>query len=402
MRNFEVLELSAYTQPEIIETVNKDFVSYGEDNDYFQFLIDRYRGSTTNNSILNGLVKTVHGKGLRATDEDIKPDQYGEMLRILAPGCLKKFITDRMILGMAALQVTKKNGRIVKVSHFPMNTLRAEKADKQGIIKGYYYHPNWKDKKDSDKPKRIDAFGYGKKTGNEMYILKPYSPASFYYSPVDYQGALPYAILEEEIADYLINDTINGFSGTKIVNFNGGRPEEEKQREITSNVHAKLTGTKGHKVLVSFNEDKDSQVEVKDLALNDAPDHYKTLANECRSKLMIGHRIASPLLLGIRDGNSGLGNNGDEIKNATLLFDNYVVKGYQEEILECLSYIFDVNDIHLDLYFETLSPIEFTNTQKIESVGDEDIMEKETGIKQNGSKGAIMSAVEDYFNRLKS
>ena len=40
----------------------------------------------------------------------------------------------------------------------------------------------------------------------------------------------------------------------------------------------------------------------------------------------MGHRVTSPLLLGVRDGNSGLGNNADEIKTASLLFNNITIK----------------------------------------------------------------------------
>ena len=31
-----VVNLNSYTRPEIIEQYNKDYVEYGEDNDYFQ------------------------------------------------------------------------------------------------------------------------------------------------------------------------------------------------------------------------------------------------------------------------------------------------------------------------------------------------------------------------------
>ena len=40
---------------------------------------------------------------------------------------------------------------------------------------------------------------------------------------------------------------------------------------------------------------------------------------------MVAHRIVSPMLLGIKD-QSGLGNNADEIKTASLLMDNTVNK----------------------------------------------------------------------------
>jgi len=53
--NYEIVTLSKYTAPEIIEKRNKEWISYGDDNNYFQYLINRYTGSATNNAIINGV-----------------------------------------------------------------------------------------------------------------------------------------------------------------------------------------------------------------------------------------------------------------------------------------------------------------------------------------------------------
>lgn len=398
MENFAIQELNAYTAPVITESVTDDFVAYGADNNYFQFLIDRYNGSTTNNAILTGLVRNIYGKGLESVDKEENNEQYLAMLRIIAPSALIRFIQDRMILGMGALQVVKKAGKVTKVSHFPMETLRAGKADKKGNVKTYLYHPNWQDYKKSDTLQKIPTFEYSKNTGTSVYILKTYTPGNFYYSPVDYQGALPYALLEEEISNYLLNDTLNGFSGTKIVNFNNGEPDPEKRREIVSKTMKQLTGTTGQKVLVSFNKDKESAVSVDDISLNDAPAHYQYLSDECFRKLIVGHRITSPTLLGVRDGNSGFGSNADEIKNATLLLDSYVIDSYREEILQVLQEILVVNGIVLDLYFISLTPLEFIDTEKIQEIGDEDDMEKETGIEQE-EELSMIAKLTSFFKK---
>ncbi|MFN9981337.1 MAG: hypothetical protein ACK53Y_15535, partial [bacterium] len=97
----------------------------------------------------------------------------------------------------------------------------------------------------------------------------------------DYQGAIPYALLEEEVADYLINEVQNGFSGTKVVNFNNGVPSEEQQEIISNKVLSKLTGSRGQKVIVAFNLNQESKTTVDDIPLNDAPDHYTYLSEEC-------------------------------------------------------------------------------------------------------------------------
>ena len=369
-----VLNLSAYTSPQINESKKGDFVEYGIDNNYFQFLIDRYLYSTTNNAIITGCSNMIYGKGVSALDANKKPDEYAKMISIIKPNALRKVSLERKLLGMAAMQVGYEKGEVKFVDHFPMHTLRAEKCNDKGEIEAWYYHPDWAKKKPSDEVKRIPAFGFGNKKDVELFVVRPYVSGYHYYTPIDYSGALPYAKLEEEISDYLINDVMNGFSGTKVVNFNNGVPPEEKREEISAEVKRKLTGSKGQKVIVGFNSSKENSTEVIDIPLNDAPQHYEYLAKECFEKLVVGHRVTSPMLLGVRDTGGGFSNNADEIKTAALLYDNLVIKPYQLEIIEALDTILAVNNIKLKLYFKTIQPLEFTdleNAQTADQVAEE-------------------------------
>ena len=379
MNNIEILKLSAYTSPVIQENKKDNYIEYGNENNYFQYLIDRFLYSSTNNAIITGTVNMIYGKGLDALDSARKPNEYAQMKSLIKGDMLKKVALERKMLGMAAIQVIKEKGVVKKLDHFPMHTLRAERCNDKGEIEAWYYHPDWTKKKPSEKAKRIPAFGFGKGNEVELYIIRPYISGFHYYTPIDYSGALPYALLEEEIADYLINDVKNGFSGTKVINFNNGIPSDEKRDEIKRDVLNKLTGSKGEKVIIAFNSNAESKTTVDDIPLNDAPAHYEYLSKECFEKLIVGHRVTSPMLLGIRDTGGGLGNNADEIETATLLYDNLVVKPYQLEIIEALDNILSVNDITLKLYFKTIQPLEMIDTNGL----DAETKEEETGIKMS-------------------
>ena len=380
MSNLHILNLAAYNRPEITENKNKDWVNYGQDNNYYQYIIDRYNGSATNNAIINGVVNMIYGKGLDATNSSKKPDEYAQMKSIFSNDDVRKTVLDLKLLGEGSMQILYKNGKVYKAEHFPRQTLRAEKCNEEGQIEAYYYYHNWDKIKPSEQPKRIPAFGYGNGKESEIKIIKRYVSGYDYYAPVDYQGGLAYAELEEEIADYLINEVQCGFSGTKVVNFNNGVPDREKQMQVKDDVLGKLTGSRGEKVIVAFNNNAESKTTVDDIPLNDAPQHYEYLSNECVKKLIISHRVTSPLLIGVKDGNSGLGNNADEIKTATLLFDNIVIKPYQELLTDCFDAILAVNGISLNLYFRTLQPLEFTETDDIVT---EEQREEETGVKMS-------------------
>ena len=379
MSNISIVNLSAYTSPVIQENKKNDYIEYGSDNNYFQYLIDRYLYSATNGAIITGISNMIYGKGLDALDSNKKPNEYAQMKSIIKDSDLRKIALERKLLGMAAMQVVMQNKQVKQVLHFPMQTLRAEKCNDKGQIEAWYYHHDWTKKKPNEPAKRIPAFGFGNGNEVEIYVIKPYVSGFDYYSPIDYSGALPYALLEENIADYQINDVENGFSGTKVINFNNGVPSEEMRDKMKRDVMSKLTGARGEKVIVAFNQNAESKTTVEDLPLNDAPAHYEYLSKECFDKLIVGHRVTSPMLLGIRTGDGGLGNNADEIKTATLLFDNIVIKPYQLEIIDALDEVLAVNNISLKLYFKTIQPLEFVETAGLDS----QTKEEETGVKMS-------------------
>lgn len=385
MSNISIVQLSAYTSPVIQENKKSDYIEYGVDNNYFQYLIDRYLYSATNNAIITGVTNMIYGKGLDALDSNRKPNEYAQMRSIIKGDMLKKVAMERKMLGMGAMQVVMEKGQVKSIDHFPMNTLRAEKCNDKGEIEAWYYYPDWTKKKPSEQAKRIPAFGFGNGNEVEMYVVHPYVSGFHYYTPIDYSGALPYAKLEEEISDYLINDVQNGFSGTKVINFNNGIPSEEMRDKIKRDVLGKLTGSRGEKVIVAFNANAESKTTVEDIPLNDAPAHYEYLSKECFEKLIVGHRVTSPMLLGIRDTGGGLGNNADEIKTATLLFDNIVIKPYQLELIAAIDEILAVNDISLKLYFKTIQPLEFVDASGMNA----ETTEEETGVKMSSHLDTI-------------
>ena len=372
--NVNIFELSAYVSPTIKESNRDEWVLLGDNNSYFQYLIDCYNNSTTNSAIINNVSKLTYGRGLSALDASRKPNEYAQLKTLIADSDIRKIILDRKMLGQFALQVhySKDRKKILKAYHIPVQLLAPEKCNKDGEITGYFYSDNWDDVR-KFKPVRYDAFGFGK---GEIEILyyKPYSVGLKYFSNVDYIGGLPYSVLESDIADYLINDVQNGFSGTKVVNFNNGVvPQEEKQLELSNKVKSKLTGTKGQKVIVSFNANKENETTVTDIPLNDAPEHYQYLATEAMQKIMLSHNVTSPLLFGIAT-TTGFSSNADELKNSFILFDNMVIKPYQYEIIEAIEMLLGFNNISLKLYFKTLQPLEITdleNAQTTEQVAEE-------------------------------
>ncbi len=384
--NVGFVNLSSYVLPEIKEETGKfNYVKFGENNDYFQILIDRYVGSPTNHAIINSISQQIYGKGLNATDANKKPEEYAMMIRMFSKECVRRLCTDLKMLGQCSAQIiySKNRTKIVKVEHLPVETLRAEKADENGKIPAYYYHKNWADLKQGEQPRRIPAFGMSQEP-IEIFYIKPYKPSFFYYSPPDYQGCVQYCMLEEEISNYLINYVQQGLSPSMLLNFNNGIPNQEERELIESRIAQKFTGSNNAgKFVLSFNDSKDTAADLISVPVNDAHLQFQTLSDEAAKKIMVGHRVTSPMLMGIKD-QSGLGNNADEIKTASLLFDNVVIRTFQELLISSFDQILAYNDISLNLYFTTLQPLEFTEVDP--TIQDSEQIEEKTGVEMQLKK----------------
>ena len=355
--NVHVLSLASYVAPELTESKDGEYVQYSENNSYYKFLIDRYTNSATNNAVINGVSRLIYGKGLTALDAASKPNDYASFITMFKSEDVRKLVIDLKMLGQCAMQVlySKDHKKVISVQHISVHLLCPEKCNKEGKIANYYYSDNWDNVKEYA-PMKVPAFNTSN-SDTEILFVKPYSVGMKYFSGVDYQGGLPYATLEEEIAQYLITETQNSFSGTKIVNVNGGRYTDEQQDDISNKIKSSLTGSKGQKVIVAFNENQELATTVVDIPLNDAPKHYEYLSTESRDKILTAHNVTSPLMFGIITG-TGFSSNADELATSMTAFDNTIVRSFQDLLIDAFDSILAFNNITLKLQFKTLNPFE--------------------------------------------
>ena len=387
MDNVHLIQLSSYERPTITEEKNQDWVGIGDNNDYYQSLIDAYMDSTTNNAVINGIVNQIYGKGLDATDSDRKPNEYAQMKVLFTDECVRKLVYDFYLMGQCAIQVIYSQDRtkIAELEHIPVETLRAEKSV-DGEIEAYYYANDWTKVKQNTELKRIPAFGKSKESLEIMYI-KPYRAGFFYYSPVSYQGGLQYAELEEEVSNYHLSNVLNGLSPSMLIQFNNGVPNEEERELIEQRIYQKFSGSSNSgKFILAFNDNPEQAATMEPVQLSDAHNQYEFLSTESTKKIMVSHRVVSPMLLGIKD-QTGLGNNADELKTASILMDNTVIRPFQTLLINHFEKILAYNKISLNLYFKTLQPLEFTDLDNVE---DEETKEEETGVKSELSKDVYL------------
>jgi hypothetical protein len=378
--SLEFIQLQSYTAPSIIEQKNKDWVQYGDDNNYYQYLIDLYHGSPTNNACIKGIADQIYGKGLEVTTTSRDLPGYIEFKKMFSGDDLRAVIMDLKMLGQASFQLIKSKDKkkYIQAKHFPQQTLRPAKCNDKGEIEKYYYYPDWANIKRGTQPTEIRAWGYDQNANECILTIKPYSTGSFYFAPVDYQGGTQYANLESEISNFHINNIMNGLAPSMLINFNNGQPPAEVKDTVESQIKAKFGGSSNAgRFIISWNDGKDSAADITPVQLSDAHNQYQFLSSESMQKVMISHRVVSPLLLGIKDG-TGFGNNADELKSASILFDNVVIRPFQRLVIDAVTKVLNHNGYNLNMYFKTLQPLEFTDLTG--NVIDDETREEETGV----------------------
>jgi hypothetical protein len=362
--SIEVIQLSNYIRPQVKEVQSKEWVLNGDKNSFYQYIIDRYNGSPTNRAIIDSYSQFIYGKGLMSTQQNSKALQFATIKTILGKNDLRAICQDYALFGEAAIELIYKKGELKQAKHIPKNKVVPQKMDENGDITGYWFSQDFNNTRKYE-PLFIESFDFKKKSeGSFIYVISDYQVGKTYFTDPTYLAGLPYAELEEEIANYCINHIKNGLSFGHIVNMNNGTPEsEDVKREIQKDIKDKLTGSQGAgKFVLNFNDNKENAITVEALEVSEAHKQYEFLSAESGQKIMISHRVTSPILFGIKD-NTGMGNNANEMESAFNELMINVIAPKKEVILDALMEIFTDAGLVIDLDFIPLRKVAQEATQ---------------------------------------
>lgn len=324
----------------------------GVNNDFYQYVIDRYNGSPTNAAIINTYIDLIYGKGVTSDDKNAVKALNDATNDVE----LRKIIADFELFGEASMQIIPKKGdkKKFEIHHIAKNKVIPELEDENGDINGYWYCQDWK-KTSKFPPEPIPVFG--ENAPITIYNIKPYKAGKNYFADPDYLAGLPYAEMEEEIANYCINHIQNGLSFGYIINVpDGANWSDENREKFERKLKTRMTGSNNAgKFIIAFNG-RDMEVNVVPLDVNSAHKQWEFLTAESRQQLLTAHRVTSPMLFGIKD-NTGLGNNAEELDTAELQLYKRVIKPKQKYITDALSSIFRHYGFEYEFYFIPLTEV---------------------------------------------
>lgn len=358
--NVRVVSLGHYNQPKVKEVTFKEWITFGDNNSYFDYLIETSRTSVTNGACISSISNLTYGKGLNAHDKARKPNEWAQFLSLFKPNDVRKIVDDLKRLGQTAIQCQwQGNHKTIKTAtHFPVQNLAIDKELKDGEIQGYYYAPDWEKVRTIADLTRISALGKSK-DANEILIIRPYQAGLFWFGLPDNFAGLPWSDLEGGIAAYHNSAIKRSFAPSMFVSLNNGMPQSETEASaIVDKMRDEYQDpTKAGGVIFSFAVDKEHETTITPVALSDLPQQYEFLSKEASFKILSSHKVPSPALLGIPVA-SGFSSTADELTIASVILETYVLNPLRTLLIEGFNKILTINGITLDIFFDSLNPFE--------------------------------------------
>jgi len=391
------INLETSTAPVVTETRGKEWISYGDANGewanlYPQFLIDLYYSSSITAAIVNSTAEMIAGENLIIEDEDDRELEARVKLQNFMDRAnsneslhevLKKVAFDFKLQGAFALNIvwSKDRTQIAEVYHVDVSKLRCARPDELGKTNGYYISADWSNTR-QNKPYYVPAFNTNDRTSpNQIMYAGLYSPNMNSYYTADWVSSANWALIDSRVSEFHLNNISSGFSGSFMVNFSNGVPTQEERFQIEQSLTDKFTGqNNAGKFILTFSDDKTRTPEIQAISPSDLDKQYLALQELLTQNILSGHRVTSPMLMGIKS-DTGLGNNADELNSAGNFYLNTVVKPFQDMIVKQLRKIFQVNQMDMPVSFVQLKPItlEFTS-EDLKAVMTEAEIRSELGL----------------------
>jgi hypothetical protein len=353
MSKISILKFENHKVPEFKEVKGKDFVYYGVDNQYPEFLTELATRSAKHSAILSSKVNYIYGKGLNVVSAGVSLIE-----RAKAEVFIKQFDVDgfgrRMVSDFEWFNgffiepiFNKAKTKIVSINYIPFSKMRVSADEKK-----YFYSNDWRlsQKQSPEKTgyKEFDPFDFNNPKPNTVFYYKILSPRNSkdknVYPMPEYVGAVTSIETDIEIANYHRNCVKSNFSIGTIINFNNGNPDDLAKQEIEDSLKEKFTGTDAaDSILITFNDSAEKAPTITSFAPNELDKKFIEIGKRVEQDILTGHKLTSPMLAGIKT-EGQLGGRSEIIDAYELFYNTYidVRQNYLEEVIKKFASLFGI------------------------------------------------------------
>jgi hypothetical protein len=362
--NVLYIKFENHKVPEFKEVKNKEYIYFGEDNNYPDYLIELYLRCAKHNAIINGKTNYIYGGGLVTDDKTSTVNQKAITQKFISK--LKPFINDMIkdfeLFNSIAIEIIydKLGNEIADFAYMPISKIRTN-ADESV----YFYSNDWKQSKQTEEKtgfKELAPFDYENKVkGSQLFVFKLKSPKNGVdknvYGIPNYIGATSAIETDIEISNFHLNNIKSGFSMGQIISFNNGvPPTEEAKKQIERQIKQKATGTdKAGGLVITFNASQDNAPTIQSFSPNDLDKQFIEIGKRVDQEIFTSHNIVSPVLFGVAT--EGALGQRNEMLDAYELFQSTYISIRQailEDIINQFSSFFGIANY---IYFKKSTPI---------------------------------------------
>ena len=316
---------------EEVKAKGKDYVSYGKDNLFPQYIWDLYLRSAVLQSIINGTGDYVIGEKM-LYNPTLEPNarsinKEGEYL----DDVIKQITSDYLIFGGFAIQIMfNKLGGVAELYALDFQRIRVNED-----LTKVYYSDSWG--KWSSKALEYDIYDGKKRSGTSIFYFKGHITRGVYPIP-KYNGALAAVETSTEISKFHLNNILNNFAASAVISFNNGVPEEDVKKKIEKDIQNKFSGSENAgRFILSFNQSKENATTIERLSSDDFDKKFEALQKSTTKDIFIAWR-ATPALFGLNPENNGFSK--QEFLEAFELYNKTMVSPIQDDITRCFDKIY--------------------------------------------------------------
>lgn len=330
---FSIMSNDVRVVPDVVEkkVSGKDYVFYGEENKFPQYVWNLYLKSAILQGIVNGTCDFVSGNGIISNLPIAQMNSDGDELEDL----IRKISMDYNIFGGFCFQVIKDyNGAIKELYWLDMQNIRLnEEGDKA------YYCEKWNQY--GAKAVEYEVWNPRKNQSNFVVYYKGHISRGLYPVP-RFIGALAAIETSTEIGKFHLNNILNNLTSSAIINFNNGEPSEEQKKMIEKKLNDKFSGANNAgKNMIVFNNSKEEAVTIERLGEDNFDKKFETLSKSTREEIFISFR-ATPALFGLNPENNGFSK--AEFLESFELYNKCVVKPIQNDIKRVFDKLFNMEN----------------------------------------------------------
>lgn len=354
--NLAFAALNPYVTTNTVENVEKeisgkDFIAWGTDNRYPNYLFSLYEDCATLQSIVNGTTDFVCGNDISCNLPMFEKtvNKNGDTILDI----IQRISTDYLIFGGFALQVIRNAvGNISEIYWIDFTKIRSDKKNEV-----FFFSDEWDKSYGRVKYIIYPKFNPNDSNPTSIFYYKGNKTRCTYPTPI-YNAAITSCELEKKINEFHLNEISNNFLTSKIINFNSGVPDDDLKNEIERNINEKFSGAENAgRILISFNNNKDSETTVADIPQDEFGERYDALHKRSREQIFTAFR-ATPNLFGLMTETTGF--NEQEFLEAFKLYNRTAVRPIQQIITKSFDKILGLEGSI------TITPFNLEDENKVE------------------------------------